>query len=109
MSLEYFKKHAYRYGISDSYSQIRKEHGFVYFNFESNENVDKTCKISSFEKKYDKIKRYLFEKYDSNHKKYLEIKNEYKKAYTEGFSFHQDEVKSDPELLKWVLKESYFD
>ena len=31
------------------------------------------------------------------------------RAYKAGYDYHQKMVKSNPELLKWVLKENYMD
>jgi len=40
---------------------------------------------------------------------FCEIKYRLWKAYKKGYRFHQTEVMRDPELLKWVLKEDYWD
>jgi hypothetical protein len=37
------------------------------------------------------------------------IKQRMRSAYNNGYRFHQTEVKNDPQLLKWVLKENYWD
>lgn len=109
MTLEYFKKRAFYQGVCDSFTQIRKENGFEY----SDLNINEKIKAPFFLRKYNKIIKPFMEKYlykfDSNYIIYLNMKEEYKLSYKEGFEFHQNEVKNDPELLKWVLKENYLD
>ena len=38
-----------------------------------------------------------------------DVKRRVKKGYRAGYEFHRNAVKQDPELLKWVLKEDYWD
>ncbi len=111
MTLEYFKKRAFYQGVSDSFSEIRKENGFDYYNFKPNENID-IVKLPYFRKKYNKIIKPVidkFNKFNKSYQTYLHINEEYQKSYQEGFDFHKAEVEKDPELLKWVLKIDYFD
>lgn len=112
MTIEYFKKRGFYHGISDSFSQIRQKHGFTYFSFKPNENIT-NVKISPFLKGYNYLIKPIFnklnKKLDKNYQIYLNVKEEYQKSYKEGFDFHQNEVKNDPELLKWVLKDSYIE
>ena len=35
------------------------------------------------------------------------IKTKVEKSYKEGFAYHQNEIKRDPRLLEWVLRENY--
>ena len=112
MTLEYFQKRAFYQGVCDSFSKIRKDNGFTYYSFILNENIKLYYSYSLFKRIYEKFKRY-FLKIEKNKNKnyafYLNIKAAYEKSYQEGFDFHQNEVKNDPELLKWVLKENYLD
>jgi len=110
MTLEYFKKRAFFQGVCDSYSKIRKENGFTYYSFKQNKNIKNSFIYSLFWKIYGKIKRSFLKIFNNkNYTLYLTVKAEYEKSYKEGFDFHQNEVKNDPKLLKWVLKENYFD
>ena len=106
MTLGYLKKRAFYQGVSDSFSEIRKENGFDYYHFEPNENID-IVRMQYFRKKYNKIFKPLINKLDKNYQIYLYINEEYQKSYQEGFNFHRHEVKNDPELLKFVLKNDY--
>jgi cellulose synthase/poly-beta-1,6-N-acetylglucosamine synthase-like glycosyltransferase len=107
MTLEYFQKRAFYQGVCDSFSKIRKDNGFSYYDFISNKNVENFNTPSLFKKLFHKILNTNIN--DKNFSRYLSIKTEYEKSYKEGFDFHQNEVKNDPELLKWVLKENYLD
>jgi len=116
MTLEYFQKRAFYQGVCDSFSKIRKENGFTYYNIRSNEILNKHgfgIQIEMYKKIKDKISVF-FLKIDrklnyNNYTNYISIKEAYKKAYKEGFDFHQSEVRNDSELLKWVLKENYLE
>jgi len=114
MTLEYFQKRSFFQGVCDSFSKIRKENGFNYYNFSFNnslikkENKKHFILIRIFIKIINKMKHYM-NKINKNYIHYVYIRDEYKKSYQDGFNFHQNEVKNDPELLKWVLKENYLD
>jgi glycosyltransferase involved in cell wall biosynthesis len=114
MTLAYFKKRAFYQGVADSYSKIRKEHNFHYY-FTQNQNIDQ-LKFNLLKRICDKFARvvnsrlkrmYIF--VNPAYKMAVKIKSEYSISCTEGFVFHQNEVKNDSELLKWVLKENYLD
>lgn len=112
-TIEYFKKRGYCQGISDSFSKIRKDNGFEYYNIKPNPNI-KSKKIPFLKRKYLKIvEPVLFKFYKLIKKKdymeYLNIKSEYEKSYQEGYNYHQNEVKKDPELLKYVLRGNFLD
>ncbi|MCP5105315.1 MAG: glycosyltransferase [bacterium] len=94
LTFDYFQKRAYAQGISDSYAQIRYPH--------SRETLkDKIKRLEIALKR--SVKRMLFIDRES-----VKLERIIAKAYKAGFSFHQKEVKNDPELLQWVLKENYF-
>jgi len=114
MTLEYFQKRAFYQGVCNSYSNLRKENGFIYYNNIINNNLIKKEKkihftlIRIFIKIINKMQYYI-NKINKNYIQYSHIRDEYKKSYQDGFNFHQNEVKNDPELLKWVLKDNYLD
>ena len=119
MTLEYLKKRNYNQGISDSFTDIRN-------NYNRTENNYKKTNSNSF---YQRIKKKSSKEILSAIKRRLKfvihrsieiiprfkqdnndyIREEMKKAYQEGYKYHQNEVKNDPELLKWVLKDNYFE
>ncbi|GBR74263.1 glycosyl transferase GTA-type super family, partial [Candidatus Termititenax aidoneus] len=112
MSVEYLKKRYFYQGVGDSFSKIRKEHGLVYYDFTFCQAGNKeSVKLPKFLLRiYDKIvyeKGRLLKRLEQKNKNYiayLEIKRECDKACQEGFAWHQNEVKNDSDLLKWVLK-----
>lgn len=112
MTIEYLKKRGYCQGISDSFSKIRKEHGFKYYNLIDTNKYLKLKKPSFFIRKYNKIIKPLLDNFykridSKNYKTFLYIKEEYKKAYEDGFLFHQTQVRNDIDLLKYVLQQNY--
>jgi len=112
MTLEYFQKRAFYQGVCDSFSKIRKENGFTYYDIRSSE-VSSENNIGILIRIYTEINNKIltvFLKIISNsYNEFIDIKEAYEKSYKEGFDFHQNEVKNDPELLKWVLKENYLE
>jgi len=118
MILEYFKKRAYYQGVCDSFSKIRKENGSTYYEIKYNKNLNIKRifplnriikKILNIRKRINKKTYLFFLNRNKNYLYYKYIKSEYEKSYQDGFNFHQNEVKNDPELLKWVLKENFLD
>jgi cellulose synthase/poly-beta-1,6-N-acetylglucosamine synthase-like glycosyltransferase len=111
MTLEYFQKRAFYQGVCDSFSKIRRENGFDY-NSETNNNVKKYTSplYLKFNRFFERAERWFLRKIkNKDFCLYIEITKEYDKSYKEGFDFHQNEVKNDPELLKWVLKENFLE
>ena len=104
MTVEYFEKRAFYQGVCDSFAQIHR-------NYESGSQIKKQSNLSrliSWRTPF-KICNLLKERIRQKYSPYTEIKKRTDEAYKAGFAFHQNEVANDPELLKWVLKENYFD
>lgn len=99
---KYFMQRAYLQGISDSYARAR-----------STFRID-DVPAPSFRRDWklparivkERIK-YLFSGVWTS--SYGRIRDGISRAYKAGYSYHQNEVRNDPELLKWVLKEDYWD
>ena len=102
LSVDYFCKRAYNQGISNSFTKIRKEHGFYDELHEKVSRLRKAARI--FRRPLDKIRRFLF---CTESRKTVKIKREIRKSLEKGFTYHQAEVKKDPKLLEWVLRENY--
>ena len=98
MTKEYFEKRAFAQGISDSYSDVRKNK-YDYYNIEP-KNIDefKTPFLMR------KINKYLT-KHPS--KEYLSMLDAYNTARDKGYSYHQNALRERPELKDWVFKENY--
>ncbi len=94
LTIDYFKKRAFNQGISDSFTHIKK-----YSRIKGNRIIyKKMCgEISAI---LSNIKHFNFE--------YLKYYNSVRNAYYEGIKFHQNEVKNDSELLKYILEDNYF-
>lgn len=92
LTVTYFEKRFFYQGVCDSYTQIRKNKGIL------------NIKIPAYQ---------LFDQYLPNVPAYDQYKQiVYKRihnAYVDGFLFHQTAVQKSKTLLKWVLKEDYFD
>jgi glucosyl-dolichyl phosphate glucuronosyltransferase len=105
ITIEYFESRAYLQGISDSYSAIRSNQGLA----ASATSKGRFGLKSSFSCMKRLAGQWLCSLRLAREEPYREVKERVWKAYLEGYHFHQDEVRHDPELLKWVLKEDYWD
>ena len=101
MTLEYFEKRAYLQGISDSYSRIRRE--YLGGLKQSQKTIDWKYPLRKF---FDSGLNFFKKK---RSERYYTIKQRVAVAYDSGFAFHQNEVKRDLDLLRWVLKPDYWD
>lgn len=107
MTLGYFDKRFFYQGISNSYSEIRKNK--VITNLNSNTDIKKTIKnilrpfIRRFlpKSKLPIIHEIIFEK-----EMLLARFGAMERA---GYNFHQEMTRKSPEVMEWVLKENYFD
>ena len=119
LTLEYLKKRSFNQGISNSFAEIRNNHSSSdnYFNKHSSQSIYLKIREKSPKEILNAIKRRLnFSIHQSSgmksrlkHDNSNYIKEQMKKACKEGYKYHQNEVKNDPELLKWVLKDNYLD
>lgn len=111
MTLNYFCERFYFQGVCDSFTQIRKEHGLYMYHRE--DIYHREPPRSLFSKRLSQasirifrwVKQYLS---SSKSKEIFQIKKKLRKCYEDGWTFHQREVKNDPALLKYVLRENYF-
>jgi glucosyl-dolichyl phosphate glucuronosyltransferase len=87
MTEEYFRERAYKQGISDSYSLVRR-------------GKRGSAALKLLRVRFRKL--WFLAKDDR-------LRAGIEDAYIRGFAFHQMEVKNDPELLQWVKKRDYFD
>jgi predicted O-methyltransferase YrrM/glycosyltransferase involved in cell wall biosynthesis len=94
MTVEYLARRAYLQGISDSYSSIRQE---------GHEPKD-----PSLRSRLDLLKSSLKTMLLRNKISVEAIRARIGHAYRQGFVYHQTEVRRDPALLQWVLRENYW-
>ena len=110
MTPEYFEKRAYYQGVCDSYSKIRRE--------ESSASAD-SVNMKSFPLRYarrigGRVVRYLNRWQDhacvtAETAEVATIRHRVHRAYQAGYEFHQRAVRSEPELLAWVIRSDYWD
>jgi glucosyl-dolichyl phosphate glucuronosyltransferase len=116
-SLDYLCKRAYAQGISDSFFEIRARH------FDNSDPTDKKASRPELVRKNfrfyaDRIREkslsQLFSSLATRIMKLIpfsqpHIKERLNRAQLAGYNYHQNEIRKDPKLLKWVLQESYWD
>jgi len=107
MTLEYFDKRFFYQGICNSYSEIRRNSGFVRLS-KKNTGKPPFKNIKAF------LNRLLFPNSEETVKREINFEKEmlftrfhaFEKA---GYNFHQEMAKKVPLVLEWVLKENYFE
>ena len=106
LTVEYFCWRRYFNGIHASYGTLRRQHGV--------ENAIDKKKVSIGRKIYRRIKRVIKAKLNWEHHKNTgepeevrQIREKMRESYEAGYRYHQEEVKKDPKLLEWVLRENY--
>jgi glycosyltransferase involved in cell wall biosynthesis len=114
MTMEYLCKRSFNQGISDSFTQIRKISG---------SGKNKNGKLINWLTGYPKVQIIIIKGYILASKVYNKIKKttsldrdttdliaeRLKKSYWDGWNYHQSELVKDVELMKYVLREHYFD
>jgi glycosyltransferase involved in cell wall biosynthesis len=108
MTIEYFEKRAYFQGVVDSYTSIRKN-GNDKTKDSSHSGNRVRCLLKKYAYKMIKTPMFNMTTYFRSSKDTKMIKEKMKRAYSDGYNFHQIQVKNDPVLLKWILKENYLD
>ena len=112
MTESYFCKRAYNQGISKSFTQIRASGGLseapslrciTDSRCETLRQMSPSNIVRAIGRRAKRvIERSIKEPFD-------EIKNKIAQASRAGWQFHQDEVRKDPKLLEYVLKQTYLD
>ena len=96
LSIDYFEKRMFLYGMSDSYTDIR-------LNRAINADWKLVEPIPACRSLWRKLRSRL------SRDPYAQIKQQVSQAWWTGYAFHQKKVLHSPELLDWVLKENYWD
>lgn len=105
LSIDYFKQRAYSQGISNSYTDIRKQNGLYSVTDLEHSNPE----IRIFIKK---IRRWVKKMYFDLIKKELNnvnnpIIDQMQQAEREGYQFHQQQFIDNQKVRAWVLQENY--
>lgn len=96
LTIDYFVERMFSAGVSDSYTTIRRNGG-IKFDWKMQEPVPQIKRLC----------RRIASRLSAD--PYTIIRQRVREAWMSGYSFHQKQVSEDPELLKWVLKENYWD
>ncbi len=107
MTIDYFCWRAYFQGIGSSFMNIRRKHNLNLINTESKKELLITFLRKVVRKILSIIGRIKNHILSNESKEIREIRNIINKSRQEGFLYHQSEVKKDPKLLEWVLRENY--
>jgi len=105
LTVEYFERRAYLQGIDESFHEIRANG--------SPRSIEPTGKGLDWKAQWRGARRLA--KYTLRSLRllavdpYEEIKQRVRVAYQAGYQYHQDEVRKDAELLRWVLRPDYWD
>jgi glycosyltransferase involved in cell wall biosynthesis len=94
MTLEYFKGVAFRAGVSNSYTAIRKNLKGIKF---SNSLLKRILK-----------KLFVFLQFTHKDYELKKIELELNNSFERGYLFHQEEVLKDLTLKSWILQSDYF-
>ena len=95
MTLESFERRGFYQGISDSYTQIRRDHGLP--------PAPQRTWMDLLRPAKRKLERLLRRSAAQGVRRLMA------RSHFAGVQFHRNEVCNDPKLLDWVLRENYFD
>jgi hypothetical protein len=97
MTLEYFERRSFLQGISDSYTQIRRDGGL-------SASPPRSWRDYVRPAKWKLERELILRKPTAQGVQRLTARSRFA-----GMQFHRNEVRDDPKLLDWVLREDYFD
>ena len=97
MTPQYFERRSFLQGISDSYTQIRRDHAVP------------TAPRRSWKDLVRPAKRKLERDLILRSPTVEGVRRLMARSHGAGMEFHRSEVCHDPSLLEWVLKQDYFD
>lgn len=96
MTLDYLYFRSFDQGIKDSYTYVRKEGGIA-----AGANLKRLANEAI--RRATRIAKYVLKGEASVYQQVIA------KGWRDGYNYHQEEIRKDPELLAWVLKESYLE
>ena len=109
MTYEFLESRFFYQGVCNSFTYIRRKYG----RYQQELTQDEKKNITDFIKRALRlIRKKTINALDSLNIYMPEdrkLKERFQEAYLKGYRFHQKAVKDNPELLKWVLKEDYWD
>ena len=104
LTVEYFCWRRYFNGIHVSYSEIRKQY--------REKGANGKNEVSIVRNIYRRIKKVITaslyqNKNNDEPEEIRQIRGKMQKSFEAGYRYHQEEVKKDPKLLEWILRENY--
>jgi glucosyl-dolichyl phosphate glucuronosyltransferase len=110
MTPEYFERRAFYQGVCDSYSNIRHERSGASLGSAK----VKASRLQQMRRIGSRVVRYWKHLSDqasstAENAEVEAIRQRVHRVYQAGYEFHQRAVRSDPELLAWVLRADYWD
>lgn len=115
LTVSYMEQRAYNQGISNSFTVLRAAHGLPGSPAPSPRNLYHRLRGKTPVEVGQAIVRRgreLLKRLVGNlapNDLYPDLRTRIAAAYQEGYDFHQREVQNDPDLLAYVLRESYLD
>lgn len=97
MTYEYFDKRCFYQGVCNSYTDVRGQGKFKLTTWK--QAIKAPLKV---------FKQNLLIPKKTLSKQNI-LKQRFNESLLEGYQFHQDAVRKNPELLNWILKEDYWD
>ncbi len=97
MTYEYFEKRSFFQGVCNSYTDIR---------------LKGQLKSTSVKSKINAFLKVITQKLLTKTKMLSEkeaLQQRFHTAFLEGYQFHQNAVRQNPEILNWILKSDYWD
>jgi hypothetical protein len=114
MTVEYFRQRAFYQGVCDSFTEIRRKHGFgPSLGVPSAPRSARRSLARALWLCRNKVeiaaRKWASYRAESGkaYRAYLSVKREVARGHREGYDFHRREVARDPALLAWVLRENY--
>jgi glycosyltransferase involved in cell wall biosynthesis len=116
LTARYFERRAFYQGVCDSYSEVRRtgrveassgvHHSRTVTNLANNlrQHAKETTSVHYLN---DLIRRPTRASLSSAQASAIRCRT--KRTYKEGYEFHQNAVRADPALLRWVLRPDYWD
>jgi glucosyl-dolichyl phosphate glucuronosyltransferase len=108
---EYFQKRAYYQGVCNSYTTIRKQAPHFELQIPTHGWRASIDRPLNYARSVLRQIRNLGRSQDMaiEQVELAKIKQQIQAAYQNGYTFHQHNVRQQPELLDWVLKDDYWD
>jgi hypothetical protein len=96
---EYFRQRSFNQGISDSFSDLRREHKCDPYH-QKDESLPLPSRRSPMWRRLLRITKRVLQQH-------LTFAGQLKSAHDAGYAFHQRAFATDPAMRKWVLRSSY--